>query len=161
MCKSFKYICSLLRNCYGYIWFVFENSWLCIVQGIYALNIMSLIPVWSCLMVTLWVPMFSVLIVLLIIAIRNMVHFEMLLKETELALWRVFLAHLYHKSIVLRCACNLLKAYSVGIQLISAGPCVCMLPKAAQVHVHRSGMISAYDLYELFMYGVVCHFTLH
>ena len=85
----------------------------------------------------------------------------MLLKETELALWRVFLAHLYHKSIVLRCACNLLKAYSVGIQLISAGPFVCMLPKAAQVHVHRSGMISAYDLYELFMYGVVCHFTLH
>ena len=58
----------------------------------------------------------------------------MLLKETELALWRVFLAHLYHKSIVLRCACNLLKAYSVGIQLIIAGPCVCMLPKAAQVH---------------------------
>ena len=49
----------------------------------------------------------------------------------------------------------------MGIQLIIAGPCVCMLPKAAQVDVHRSGMISAYDLYELFMYGVVCHFTLH
>ena len=129
------------------------------------------------------VPMFSVLIVLLIIVMRNMVHFEMRTSFLNYLIsqcyWRKqswhcdeYFLHICIIKYCTMCACNLLKAYTMGIQSIIVGPCVCFrrqlrfmcsVPQVAtNISLELLGiMIFAYDLYELFMYGVVCHFTLH